>query len=729
MQRVSLVFMSLLLALSTAPLTAFAAGNDGATEADNALLAQAESEDPIIPSSGWKISGSTLTISGNGVVKGNIISSAQAYQVKTVIIEEGVTGIADDGWGVFYSFKKITSVSLPSTLKKIGKHAFRGTSLTSINIPDGVTSIGEGAFGWLENLGDVKLGAGVKTIGENAFASCTSLKSVRFNDNLEAIGDYAFSSCSALESVEFNEGLQTIGKNAFDSCKNLGGIKLGTKLKTIGDYAFSSCSALESVEFNEGLQTIGASAFAETALTSVRIPSTVQTIGNSAFKGLSNLESIVLLGKTAIGESSFANCPVLKSIDMPSVRTIGAQAFENCDELNAVKVGAVEEVGDYAFDGCKKLESFTFPTTLKSLGGEVFKNCSDQMTVEFLGDALSSCGVRAVSTAGKIIYPGTNATWTDDAKREIDGPGVNKLYARNADGMLTKEPYLCMWKAVDVPFGSVKSEWMSDTTHRCFDFNVPKDMKVRIAMYYMLPCYHGSYSVTLVNSTGETIYSDIAMRNSNEGELRYEGEHVVEPELSAGDYHLEVFYLQPHKGESGMFTVGVYDATPAENPKPDDPGTTDPKPDDPGTTDPGAADSEPVATETMYRLYNPNSGEHFYTSSPVERQAVIDAGWNDEGVGWTAPTEGIKVYRLYNSFAGEHHYTTSEAERDMLVSVGWTWEEGGWFSDPNESVPLYRAYNPNAYANNHHYTLDWGEFQTLLGLGWQDEGVGWHGVK
>ena len=157
--------------------------------------------------------------------------------------------------------------------------------------------------------------------------------------------------------------------------------------------------------------------------------------------------------------------------------------------------------------------------------------------------------------------------------------------------------------------------------------------------------------------------------------------------------------------------------------------TTDPKPDDPSTTDPGAADSEPVATETMYRLYNPNSGEHFYTSSPVERQAVIDAGWSDEGVGWTAPTEGIKVYRLYNSFAGEHHYTTSEAERDMLVSVGWTWEEGGWFSDPNESVPLYRAYNPNAYANNHHYTLDWGEFQTLLGLGWQDEGVGWHGVK
>ena len=184
-------------------------------------------------------------------------------------------------------------------------------------------------------------------------------------------------------------------------------------------------------------------------------------------------------------------------------------------------------------------------------------------------------------------------------------------------------------------------------------------------------------------------------------------------------------------------------------PKPDNPGTTDPTPDDPGTTDPGTTDptpddpgndpkpddgdepgtAEPVGTQAMYRLYNPNSGEHFYTSSEFERDSVIAAGWNDEGIGWTAPTQGIQVYRLYNSFAGEHHYTTSAEERDMLVSVGWTWEDGGWFSDVNESVPLYRAYNPNAFANNHHYTTDRGEFETLLSLGWQDEGVGWHGVN
>ena len=187
------------------------------------------------------------------------------------------------------------------------------------------------------------------------------------------------------------------------------------------------------------------------------------------------------------------------------------------------------------------------------------------------------------------------------------------------------------------------------------------------------------------------------------------------------------------KGAGAWFTSeqistrrkGIADTYLKEEPASDELGTTDPKPDDgdePGTTD-------PVGTQAMYRLYNPNSGEHFYTASTIERDSVIAAGWNDEGIGWTAPTEGIQVYRLYNSYAGEHHYTTSPEERDMLVSVGWTWEEGGWFSDPDESVPLYRAYNPNAFANNHHYTTDRGEFETLLSLGWQDEGIGWHGVK
>jgi hypothetical protein len=81
----------------------------------------------------------------------------------------------------------------------------------------------------------------------------------------------------------------------------------------------------------------------------------------------------------------------------------------------------------------------------------------------------------------------------------------------------------------------------------------------------------------------------------------------------------------------------------------------------------------------MQRLYNPNSGEHFYTASEFERDALVATGWSYEGVGWTAPSEGEPVFRLYNAFAGDHHYTTSAGERDALVAVGWNYEGEGWY--------------------------------------------------
>lgn len=136
-----------------------------------------------------------------------------------------------------------------------------------------------------------------------------------------------------------------------------------------------------------------------------------------------------------------------------------------------------------------------------------------------------------------------------------------------------------------------------------------------------------------------------------------------------------------------------------------------------------------VSTVNMYRLYNPNSGEHFYTSNAGERDLLASLGWHDEGIGWIAPaTSSTPVYRLYNANGGEHHYTTSVAERDFLVSIGWNDEGIGWYSDDAHSVPLYRQYNPNAFANNHNYTTSLSENNWLVSIGWQAEGIGWYGV-
>ena len=131
----------------------------------------------------------------------------------------------------------------------------------------------------------------------------------------------------------------------------------------------------------------------------------------------------------------------------------------------------------------------------------------------------------------------------------------------------------------------------------------------------------------------------------------------------------------------------------------------------------------------MYRLYNPNSGEHFYTANPAERSNLISLGWNDEGIGWYAPAHSnTPVYRLYNPNAGEHHYTTNVAERNNLVSLGWNDEGIGWYSDDSQRVPLYRQYNPNEFANNHNYTTSLEENNWLVSLGWRAEDIGWYGV-
>lgn len=146
-----------------------------------------------------------------------------------------------------------------------------------------------------------------------------------------------------------------------------------------------------------------------------------------------------------------------------------------------------------------------------------------------------------------------------------------------------------------------------------------------------------------------------------------------------------------------------------------------------GSSDKG---EEEVAIVLMNRLYNPYSGEHFYTSNVAEKNNLVSLGWKYEGIGWNAPeTSDTPVYRLYNRYAGDHHYTMSATERDSLVKVGWTYEGVGWYSDDDETVPLYRQYNPYATTGTHNYTTSKTENDKLVKLGWKGEGYAWYAVS
>ena len=140
-----------------------------------------------------------------------------------------------------------------------------------------------------------------------------------------------------------------------------------------------------------------------------------------------------------------------------------------------------------------------------------------------------------------------------------------------------------------------------------------------------------------------------------------------------------------------------------------------------------------VAANPMNRLYNPNSGEHFYTADIKEKAALVKLGWADEGYGWVAPKkgEGEKVvYRLYNPNAGDHHYTVNAQEKNTLVTYGWKFEGEGWESAANTGIAVYRQYNPFANgAGSHNYTVDKAENDHLVSLGWTPEGKAWFGLK
>ncbi len=140
--------------------------------------------------------------------------------------------------------------------------------------------------------------------------------------------------------------------------------------------------------------------------------------------------------------------------------------------------------------------------------------------------------------------------------------------------------------------------------------------------------------------------------------------------------------------------------------------------------------SQSTKTDTgipMYRLYNPNSGEHFYTANKGEMQSLDSVGWNYEGIAWYAPSSGTPVYRMYNPNVGDHHYTMNWAEVQMLQAAGWNYEGEAWKS--GGSVKMLRAYNPNAVTGTHHYTSNRAEINMIVAAGWRDEGYGWYALR
>ena len=184
------------------------------------------------------------------------------------------------------------------TVTAIGGSAFERTSgMTSISIPDTVTTIGAGAF-YYSGLTSISIPGSVTTIDGSAFERCNRLTTVVFN-GATAIGDYAFRECFHLTSVIL-DGVTSIGDYAFTGCYGLTSITIPDSVTSIGSGAFSYCSGLTSITIAEGVTSIGSSAFSYCSeLTSITIAEGVTSIGDAAFMECSALTSVTFESETA----------------------------------------------------------------------------------------------------------------------------------------------------------------------------------------------------------------------------------------------------------------------------------------------------------------------------------------------------------------------------------------------------------------------------------------------
>ena len=292
----------------------------------------------------------------------------------------------------------------------IGALAFRDCSgLTSVTIPESVTSIGADAFQDCSGLTSITIPESVTSIGEAAFSGCSGLTSVTIPESVTSIGNYAFAACSGLTSITIPESVTSIGQGAFDYCLSLTSVTIPEGVTSMDYGAFWGCSGLTSVTILEGVTSIGEKAFAYcSGLTSVTIPESVTSIGDGAFVGCSSLTSLAIPNSvTTIGEQAFAYCSGLTSVTIPEdVTSIGSSAFERCSSLTSVSIsGNVTSIGENAFKGSSSLTSFSIPKSVTTIGKAAFKDCAALQSIQIHPERIELIGNKAFWGCSSLTSP------------------------------------------------------------------------------------------------------------------------------------------------------------------------------------------------------------------------------------------------------------------------------------------------------------------------------------
>ena len=263
------------------------------------------------------------------------------------------------------------AIEIPATLggypvTSIGDFALSWCeNLTSITIPDSVTSIGDDVFYWCASLIKIIIPDSVISIGNRVFENCSSLTDVYYSgtkQEWENISIGSSNSFLANVNIHYNAGVATSGiytylfsdgKATITDCNRYasGAIEIpetldGYLVTAIGDFAFDDCTNLTSITIPDGVTSIGKHAFSWCeSLTSITLPDGVTSIGNAAFAQCISLTSIIIPnGVTSIGDEAFSNCYNLTSIIIPnSITSLGNGAFRECALTDVHYTGTKQE--------------------------------------------------------------------------------------------------------------------------------------------------------------------------------------------------------------------------------------------------------------------------------------------------------------------------------------------------------------------------------------------------
>ena len=374
----------------------------------------------------WSLDGTVLSIFGTGPMEGvYYISDVPWYpyrsSIESVIIEDGITSIFRYA---FWENVNLLECDIPATVENIGYGAFNGcTSLTDIVIPDACTTIDSYAFSGCTGLTQIHIPANVTSMSSDSFRSCTGINTLTVDsdnpvfmaeDNIlysRADQTLMFAAPGLSGTVVVPDGIVTIAEDAFRDCINLEAITIADSVTSIGNQAFLGCTALSSVVLPSGLTQIGMSLFYNcSALKEIVIPAGVTVINNQAFQNCTSLETVVLQeGLQKINYAAFNSCSSLQTMEFPeSLSYIGGSVFTNCIGLETMALPASLTSIQYStFAGCSALREIQIPDSVTTIGSWAFEACSSLQEIT-LPDSLTSIDDYAFSgcTALKeIVIP------------------------------------------------------------------------------------------------------------------------------------------------------------------------------------------------------------------------------------------------------------------------------------------------------------------------------------